>query len=253
MAEADFQRVQAAFAGHIRDPDRQPLPEAIEARRMAIYRRLFFNNIDGFLSQAFPVLRRLYGEADWAALVRSFYARHSCTRPQFYQLAEEFVNYLEHGHHMRAVDPPFMLELAHYEWIELVLAIDPAPLPDDFDPNGDVMERPCVFSPWMRLLSYDYPVHRIGPDFQPEQAPATPTCLLVFRQRDEQVGFLELNVVTARFIELLAGSAQSGAQALAQIAAELAMPYEQLLGFARELLDKLQQRGVILGVDAACS
>ena len=253
MAELDFQRVQAAFAAHIRDPDRQPPPEAIEGRRMAIYRRLFFNNIDNFLSQAFPVLRRLYGDHDWATLVRDFYAHHSCTRPQFYQLAEEFVDYLQHSHHMRAVDPPFMLELAHYEWIELVLAIDPAPMPTEFDPNGNVMEQVCVLSPWLQVLSYDYPVHRIGPDFQPQQPPQTPTCLLVFRQRDEQVGFLELNLVTARFVQMLVESPQSGSQALGRIATELAMPYAQLVEFGRDLLAQLQRRGVILGVEPARS
>lgn len=90
----EFQVVQAAFAAHLRDPAAQAAPPDIEDRRMAIYRRLFFNNIQSFLSNAFPVLRQLYADADWQVLVRGFYARHRCRRPQFYQLAEEFLDYL---------------------------------------------------------------------------------------------------------------------------------------------------------------
>ena len=48
------------FAAHIRDPENKPAPENIEDRRMGIYRDLFFNNIEGFLSGTFPVLKRLY-------------------------------------------------------------------------------------------------------------------------------------------------------------------------------------------------
>ncbi len=250
MAEHGFQAVQAQFAAHIRDPQTQAPPAGVEDRRMAIYRRLFINNIDNFLCQAFPVLRQLYGDADWAALVRSFYAGHSCQRPQFYQLAEEFLDYLQHTHRMREVDPPFMLELAHYEWVELALAIDPAEAPDDFDPNGDPMSQVCVCTPWMRVLTYSFPVQRIGPQFQPHDAPPEPTCLLVFRQRDERIGFLELNVLTARFLQLLTDTPKSGREALAQLADEAALEVQQIAGFAADLIDDLHRRGVILGARA---
>lgn len=247
MAEFAFQDVQARFAAHIRDPEMNAAPDDIEDRRMAIYRRLFYNNIDNFLSQAFPVLRRLYADEDWAGLVRGFYAQHVCERPQFYQVAEEFLDYLQNCHAMRPVDPAFLLELAHYEWVELVLAIDATPMPDGFDPNADPMSQVCVCTPWLRVLTYTFPVHLIGPEFQPEQAPAEPTCLLVFRQRDERVGFLELNLITARFVELLASTPQSGEQALAQVAQEAGLSIDQIAGFARALLDDLHRRGVVLG------
>ena len=50
---------QYEFAAHIRDPEHKPAPDDIEDRRMGIYRELFYNNVEGFLSNSFPVLRKL--------------------------------------------------------------------------------------------------------------------------------------------------------------------------------------------------
>ena len=41
-----FQETQYQFAAYIRDPEHQPIPDQLESRRMAIYRDLFFNNIE---------------------------------------------------------------------------------------------------------------------------------------------------------------------------------------------------------------
>ena len=49
-------RLQTEFTAHIRDPDRQAVPDGIEDRRMKIYRELFFNNISSLLASNFPAL-----------------------------------------------------------------------------------------------------------------------------------------------------------------------------------------------------
>jgi hypothetical protein len=61
----EFTRRQYAFAAHIRDPEHQPAPDDIEDRRMQIYRELFYNNVEGFLSGTFPVLRKIHSDGDW--------------------------------------------------------------------------------------------------------------------------------------------------------------------------------------------
>lgn len=243
---SDFQALQRAFAEHLRDPQQAPAPAGIEDRRMAIYRRLFFNNIQGFLTQAFPVLRQITSDAQWTALARRFYARHRCHRPQFYQVAEEFVEFLQQDDDPQA--PPYRAELAHYEWVELVLAIDATPLPV-YQPcvQLDSPHRP-VFSPWLQLLSYDWPVQQIGPQYQPQAAPAQPTCLLVFRGLDDQVNFLQLNLLSARLIELLLPAEYSLEVALRQLAEQAQLPLAQLQGFAAGFINDLHQRGAILGI-----
>jgi len=52
MAEdSNFQDKQYAFAAHIRDPENTVAPEGIEDRRIAIYRTLFFNNLNNLLAR----------------------------------------------------------------------------------------------------------------------------------------------------------------------------------------------------------
>ena len=43
------------------------------------------------------------------------------------------------------------------------------------DPAGDLLEGRPVASPVAWLLSYQYPVHRIRPDFQPTEPHEQPT------------------------------------------------------------------------------
>ena len=72
----NFKSTQLAFAAYIRDPQQNPIPVDVAESRMAMYRALFFNNIEGFLSGNFPVLRALLNDEQWLALTQDFYAKH---------------------------------------------------------------------------------------------------------------------------------------------------------------------------------
>ncbi|OEC36203.1 Putative DNA-binding domain-containing protein [Pseudomonas cuatrocienegasensis] len=84
------------------------------------------NNIEGFISGAFPVLHRLIEASRWQRLVRSFIAEHQARTPYFLQISQEFLAWLQQGYVAEAGDPPFVLELAHYEWVELALDVSEA-------------------------------------------------------------------------------------------------------------------------------
>jgi hypothetical protein len=246
----DFRAVQHAFTAHLRDPEHVPGPDGLEDRRIRIYRDLIFNNLDSLLSSAFPVLRQILGESGWRALIRRFLVRHRAQSPLFTELPEELLSYLrtERGDHPE--DPPFMLELAHYEWVELALQIsDDEPDLTDIDPDGDLLTGQPTVSPLAWPLSYRFPVHRIAPDFQPAEPPAEPTHLVVYRTRDDAVAFLETNAVTQRLLQLLQENpARSGQEHLNEIARELGHPApEQVIAFGARLLDDLHAKGVILG------
>ncbi len=60
-----------------------------------MYRELFFNNIEGFLSGNFPVLRKILDDQQWFALVQDFFAKHPCQSPYFSEIPEEFLDYLQ--------------------------------------------------------------------------------------------------------------------------------------------------------------
>ncbi len=213
-----FRSVQLDFAAHIRNPEVHPRPADVEPRRMAIYVRLFFNNIKTFVDSAFPITRKIVGEEAWTALVREFVHKHASQSPYFLQVSEEFMTFLSE----RGLDglPPFLLELCHYEWVELSLDM----AVEEFAATGQEGASDPLgayrVSPLMRALVYDYPVHQIGVDFQPTEPPGSPTFLIVYRNADLEVRFMESNPVTHRLVELLKD--QAGAAALAQIHSELA-------------------------------
>ncbi len=245
-----FQQVQYAFAAHLRDPANRPAPGGLEERRLQIYRELFYNNVEGFIANAFPVLRKLSSDEVWHALVRDFYARHQSREPEFHRLAEEFLRFLQEERGKVEGDLPFMVELAHYEWVELALGLSQAELtPELADPNGDLMDACPVVSPLAWTLSYDYPVHRICPDLQPTGPGPAPTYLVVYRTRQDEVKFMEINAVSGRLLQLIEENAQAtGRNLLLQIAAELQHPDpEQIVEAGRGMLAGLRERDILLG------
>ena len=125
-----FVRQQYAFAAHIRNPEKNPGPEGIEERRMKIYRELFYNNVEGFIANTYPVLRQITPDDCWHAMIRDYFAHHVAHTPLFPEMPREFLKYLEHERKPQPDDPPFMLELAHYEWVELALSLLDEKMPD---------------------------------------------------------------------------------------------------------------------------
>ena len=114
----NFQALQLDFAAHIRNPELNPIPEGIEPRRMAIYNRLFYNNIESFCAMRFERTKTILGEERWHRMIRDFVHRHQCKSPYFAQISEEFIAYLAMDRSDLS-DPPFLLELCHYEWLPL--------------------------------------------------------------------------------------------------------------------------------------
>ena len=217
---------------------------------MNVYRELFFNNVKRLLAGNFPVLHRLYGDANWSRLVRDFYAEHRAQTPLFPELPREFLRYVQEQRRRRLDDPPFLLELAHYEWVELALSLDQRDLQTiPANPEGDLLDGIPVLSPLAWPLSYRFPVHRITPAFQPQEAPAEATHLLVYRNRLDQVKFMQLNDVTRLFLALLQEHAHLTGRALLEItAAQIGHQAPSVvIESGTSLMRNLQQRDVLLG------
>lgn len=248
----DFQKLQYQFAAHIRDPDKSPAPEGIEDRRMGIYRSLFFNNVSGYLANAFPVIRSLHDEASWEALIRDYYARHVSHGPQFYQIPEEFRDYLENERPAEANDPAFLIELAHFEWVEMKLALVDVDIDwDAVDREGDLVDGVPVYSPLASILEYRFPVHEITAQNQPVEAPEQPTWLAVYRDIRDRVHFMKLNAVTAGLLNLIDQQpGRTGREYLAAIAQQLGHADEgPILEAGRVMLEDFRDRGIVVGAE----
>jgi len=90
-----FKKHQYEFTAHIRDPKNNAIPDGIEDRRMGIYRELFYNNVESFIASGFPVIRKIYNDENWHAMVRDFFARHQSKTPYFLEISQEFIDYLK--------------------------------------------------------------------------------------------------------------------------------------------------------------
>src|SRR5690606_2942297 len=134
------------------------------------------------LAGNFPVIRRILvsdptGDR-WGALVREFYRDHPARTPLFPRIAREFVDYLEGR--AGSDDPPWLAELAHYEWLELALQISEAHIDDHaYEPAGDLLRGVPLLSPLAWPRAYAWPVHRLGPGFLPSARPPEPSFLLL--------------------------------------------------------------------------
>ncbi|MEO0971470.1 MAG: putative DNA-binding domain-containing protein [Pseudomonadota bacterium] len=251
-----FQQLQYDLTAHIRDPDRHPAPSDLEERRVKVYRDLLFNNITGLIGSTFPVIRKLYrakpaGEAAWRALTRDYFARHLARTPLFPKVPEEFLQFLREERGTHPDDPPFLLELAHYEWVELALSIAEEEI-DAVAANaeGDLLDGRPVLSPVAWPLAYQYPVHRISPGFQPDAPGEQPTFLVVYRNREDKVGFMEINPVSAQLLEQLRTEpgTHTGRALLLAIAEQLQHPQPDVVVHGgAQILETLRQRDIILG------
>lgn len=250
MSKADFQTLQRRFAAHLRNPQNHSAPGDIEERRLDIYRTLFFNNVNGFITQGFPVLYSILDAQRWQRLVRTFFDQHACQTPYFLEIPQEFVTFLASGQGLEEGDPPFLLELAHYEWMELVLDASTEQFPTTgFHPEGDLLRAIPQLSPLHVVLSYQYPVHEICVEFQPQTPLSQPLWLLVYRDRADQVRFMEINAPTARLLQLIEENPDNtGFQVVGQLAEELRFAdVEKLAAFARDILLQMHQRDILIG------
>lgn len=254
-AAAQLRAQQFAFAAHLRDPAAAAAPPQLEDRRLAIYRELFYNNLEGLLASNFPVLRRLLGDTRWHALVRDFYREHRCHTPLFPEIGRELLRYLETRQQPSRGDPPFLLELAHYEWVELALALDETDLHAiEADADGNLLDDAPVPSPLAWPLAYTWPVQQLRAEFQPESPPSQPTFLLVVRDRADQVRFKAIDALGYQLLQALHDNSQarSGRELLAALAQRLGIA--DAAAFERggaQLLEQLRARDAILGTRSA--
>ena len=243
---ASFENTQRQLADYLREPETRKPVEGVESRRLKIYEDLIFKNIEGFLSGGFPILKSLYSEDEWLQLVRLFIVNHQAHTPYFLKISEEFLQFLQEQFEPRDCDPGFMLELAHYEWVELALDVSTESFPDGRETDNLLEEKPTV-SPLAWTLSYQYPVHRLGPEFRPDTPPELPTFLIVYRNRDDRVSFMESNAMTVRLLSLLGEGDCTGREALLQLAEESQHPDPQtLVQMGAELLANLKSSQIII-------
>lgn len=234
---ADF---QDRYSHYLRAPQQHALPAGIPARRSGVYETLLFNNVRGFIDRCFPVSRSILDENDWLALCKRFYKEWQCRTPIFSRIPEEFA---QHAAQCPEPDSPWLPELLHYEWLELEIDLAQAQVG-----RVHLLAResdPIEANPTLSVQHYQWPVHKIGPSFIPDE-PA-PTTLCVYRTYDMAVRFMEVNAVTALLLQIIQQQPQSPLDALAALCEQLpSLKPEQVQEFGRLLITQLIDNNVLL-------
>lgn len=247
-----FQRYQLAFTAHLRDPQHQPKLKNATARGIAVYKEIVFNNLFESISACFPVAQKVLGKRIWLNLVRSFLREHSANTPIFREIPEEFLNFLLVQTKLVGTNlPAYLFSLCHYEWVELAVSTHAVSVSasnvSQVQSADDLLLCQPVFNPTMQLLNYEYAVQKISPRNQSKEKVSTQ--LLVYRDAEFRVKFVELNAVTYRLIELLQQEKMTGQQALTLIVKELNHPQaEVIIQFGLTILKDLTKQHIIVGI-----
>jgi uncharacterized protein len=242
-------RLQRAFAAYLRDPERNAPPGTHETRRVGVYRDAVYANIEGFMRDNFPRVRAVLDDPQWHAMVRDYLRRHRARAAAFVDLPREFLAYLEDGQNIRT-RLPFLLELAHFDWLETLIGADPRRFSRaGVDRDGDLLEGVPIANPIMVMHRYRFPVHAIGSHYLPRVAPGQTTVIAAFRDAQNDYGFLDLNPAAARLLELIMqGEGLTGREIFTRIASELGQTnVAALIEAGSTILARMLARDVILG------
>jgi len=249
----NFVEVQNTFTAHMRDPSVNPGPADIEDRRLQIYRDLVFNNIESLISGSFPVLKTIYPAEQWKFLIRAFVRDHISHTPHFPKMPQEFLMFLQHKEQHGPEFPfafPFTMELAHYEWLELAIDLDTRHITHNPVSSAEAFIDQCpVINPISTTVGFSWPVHEIGPDFLPAEAPELPTYIVVYRNSELKTGFMELNPLAAMLIEKIGTNAnQTGKEILQQISSDIGHANSSVvIQGGCELMYEMAAKHILLG------
>lgn len=257
-----LKEIQTSFTRYLRDPFAATKPSGIPAERMEVYEDLVFRNVQSLFASNFPVLESITADDDWECLIRGFIRDHRATTPHFPRLPTEFLQYLndladlsnradasparQNSQLSVLARYPFVAELAHYEWVELDVQISPTPeFSTELAPinAADLLE----LNPTSHVLAYQWPVHQISPDYLPNEAPQTPTFLVVFLNRNVEVEFMSLTPLAALLLENIEQQSTTLTVHIDILTQQYAsLVPDGLVDSAESIIAEMQQRGLVI-------
>jgi uncharacterized protein len=203
-----FQENQLAFTEYLRGTESNEKTDEQKPRQQQIYRDLVYKNINQCIADVFPITKNIITEADWEILMREFISVHRLQTPYFLEICQEFLTYLAYQRKPLATVHPFMLELAHFEWIQLALDTADICFPEHQHNSTSAESTFSESSLWKASplavgLTYSYPVHIIDECYLPKEGSIHPNYLLIYRNRNDDVKILVTDDLSLRIIQLL--------------------------------------------------
>lgn len=140
--------------------------------------------------------------------------------------------------------PPWAMELARHEAVQIVVASELA-RPPKHEPGELALDLPVRFVEAVRLMRYSHAVHRLSDDVLDRTPPlAEPTRLIVYRSPEHEVRYLETTALAADILERLLAREPLGAAIRGACGGTVGA---SVLEGTAILLADLAKRGVLLG------
>lgn len=207
-----------------------------QGEALLTYRELVRMSLLEPLETMFPVLKALLESAQlWDRCVQAFLDARTVRSGHYRDIAPAFLGWLA-ATGWGQERWPFLLELAHAELLEVLVARYP-----DSDPPEGLHAEPApedaiVLDPATQIVSYGHAVHRTT---EANPVPeATPTHLIAFRNAEGEARLMELTPATSALL------VQAQNRPLAEAAAALGIPE---LAPVLALLRDLHRDGAIAG------
>ncbi len=228
-------------------PDAQALL-ARGSQRFLIYRTLVHNRLRAATREFIPRTAARRGKEPFIADFAAFMAEHASTSPYLRDVPGEFVAWVVPRWQADASLPGYLGDLARHELLEGEVKNAPG---GGESPTGSplALDAALVFDGSTRLMQYGWAVHRLpyATDDRSDPEPE-PTRLLVYRDADAKVRYLELTPWAASVMATLAVGNEPLGRGLSVAAQALGEPLDDdKLAKAAMLFAELADRGVLLG------
>ncbi|SFT43550.1 hypothetical protein SAMN05216474_0552 [Lishizhenia tianjinensis] len=244
MLKKETQHIQEDLALYCRTNVQQDLPNVREDR-LHHYRRLIFTIVNDALKGNYPIAYKQFSSKAWEEIVTEFLAEHAFQNNQLFKMPGEFIAFAEEKNYAEKYAIPYLIDLLKFEWVEVevhTMADEDIP---EVQQDSDLITDTLYFSPYLKLLTLNYPIHLLK---RQEKLEEKATYLLIYRQENGTVQYMELAPLMFNIVENLIGSGQSVSTLLEEELNQLPEVQKQeiLQGISASLMDLLH-KGIILG------
>ena len=130
-----------------------------KAEGLKQYRRLFRNNINNTMVQAFPITFEILNNKQWDTLIDDFFARHDAQTPHVWKLPQEFYLFVKGYSYSEDFKLPYLHDLLLFEWLEIEVYTMADSKIEPYLKDGNALENLLEINPDYRLNRLEYPVH----------------------------------------------------------------------------------------------
>ncbi len=220
------------------------------AERILVYRALVHNRLRVATREFIPRAAARRGKPGFRADFDGFMQAHASKSFFLRDVPAEFVEWVAPRWAADDSLPPFLGDLARHELLETDVRNDPA----GGEPASELpidLELPIRFDGSARLMQYGWAVHELPLAIEDESAPPQrPTSLLVYRDAQVKVRYLELTPWATAVLEQLLVRKLGVREGLLAAAAAVGEPLDDdKLARAATLFAELVDHTVLLGAE----